>query len=210
MTDKEKIKAEIKRRIVFQKECIKNSYRLTGKPEEEIILEYKQLLSFIDSLQEEPVSKDLEKENKIEILANIIFNAAKHGYMPYDTQDEYCAMEIARKNIDKFIVPKKREEPVGEDLGEYINELSKQFPEVSFAKLSRIAVRVAKWQKEKDDEEKVLTYKHGFEDCKEQMMTKAIDAQCFGFQGAALFSFRLPADNYLIGSEVKVIVVKED
>ena len=30
-------------------------------------------------------------------------------------------------------------------LGEFISELSKQFPEVSFAKLSRIAVRVAKW-----------------------------------------------------------------
>lgn len=39
-------------------------------------------------------------------------------------------------------------EPVSEDLGDYIYELSKQFPEVSFAKLSRIAVRVAKWQKE--------------------------------------------------------------
>lgn len=61
-------------------------------------------------LQEEPISEELEKKNKIEILANIIFNAAKHGYMPYDTQDEYCAMEIARKNIDKFIVPKKQEE----------------------------------------------------------------------------------------------------
>ena len=42
----------------------------------------------------------------------------------------------------------KKEGSVNEDLGEYINELSKQFPEVSFAKLSRIAVRVAKWQKE--------------------------------------------------------------
>lgn len=40
------------------------------------------------------------------------------------------------------------EEPVSEDLGDYINELSKQFPEVSFTKLSRIAVRVAKWQEE--------------------------------------------------------------
>jgi hypothetical protein len=68
----------------------------------------------------------------------------------------------------------------------------------------------AKWQKEKDNEKKVLTYKHGFEDCKEQMMGNTIDAQCFGFQGAALFSFRLPADNYLVGSEVKVIVIKED
>lgn len=33
------------------------------------------------------------------------------------------------------------------DLEEFINELSKQFPDVSFAKLSRIVVRVAKWAK---------------------------------------------------------------
>ena len=42
----------------------------------------------------------------------------------------------------------EKEEPISENLSEYINELSKQFPEVSFAKLSRIAVRVAKWQKQ--------------------------------------------------------------
>lgn len=45
---------------------------------------------------------------------------------------------------------------------------------------------------------------------KEQLMAKVIDARCFGFQGAALFSFRLPSDKYLVGSEVKVIVIKED
>lgn len=50
-----------------------------------------------------------------------------------------------------------QEEPVNEDLGDYITELSKQFPEVSFAKLSRIAVRVAKWKEE-------------------QIMAKAVDA----------------------------------
>lgn len=32
-----------------------------------------------------------------------------------------------------------------DEFGEYINELSKQFTEVSFAKLSRIAVRVKNW-----------------------------------------------------------------
>ena len=69
---------------------------------------YNEVLAILDSMQEEHVSEDLEKENKIEILADIIFNAAKHGYMPYDTQDEYCAMEIAKKNIDKFIVPKSK------------------------------------------------------------------------------------------------------
>ena len=45
----------------------------------------------------------------------------------------------------------QNQEHVSEDLGEYISELSKQFPEVSFAKLSRIAVRVARWQKEHMD-----------------------------------------------------------
>ncbi len=50
-------------------------------------------------------------------------------------------------NLDAYI-DSLQEEPVSEDLGEYINELSKLFPEVSFAKLSRIAVRVAKWQKQ--------------------------------------------------------------
>jgi hypothetical protein len=32
-------------------------------------------------------------------------------------------------------------------LEDFITELSKQFPEVSFAKLSRIAVRTANWQR---------------------------------------------------------------
>ena len=69
------------------------------------------ILRYIDSMQEKPVSKQK--------LSNV-------------------------KRIGK----EWKEEPVSEDLGEYINELSKQFPEVSFAKLSRIAVRVAKWQQQ--------------------------------------------------------------
>ena len=131
-------------------------------------------------------------------------------YPDYQIDSNYMELCDILSFINHLEVKEVQEEPVSEDLGEYINELSKQFPEVSFSKFSRIAVRVAKWQEEKDNEEKVLIYKHGFEDCKEQMMAKAIDAQCFGFQGAALFSFRLPAGSYLVGSEVKVIVIKED
>ena len=72
----------------------------------------------------------------------------------------------------------------------------------------------ANWQKEQDQSTIELAEDHamfaGMEKMKEQMMAKAIDAHCFGFQGAALFTFRLPADNYLVGSKVKVIVIKED
>lgn len=60
------------------------------------------------------------------------------------------------------------------------------------------------------DKDCIEMFKAGANWKKEQMIAKAIDAQCFGFQGAALFSFRLPADNYLVGSEVKVIIIKED
>jgi hypothetical protein len=56
-----KVRAEIERRIDYQNKCVQNHYRLTGKVEEEIILEYKQLLAFIDSLQKEPVNEDLSK-----------------------------------------------------------------------------------------------------------------------------------------------------
>ena len=59
-------------------------------------------------------------------------------------KDFTLCMRIAKRFYD---MGKNSQEPVSGDLGEYINELSKQFQEVSFAKLSRIAVSVAKWQK---------------------------------------------------------------
>ena len=43
---------------------------------------------------------------------------------------------------------KQQDSIPSKDLAELIDTLSKRYPEVSFAKLSRIAVRVAKWQKE--------------------------------------------------------------
>ena len=89
------------------------------------------------------------------------------------------------------------QEPVSEDLDEYINELSKQFPEVSFAKLSRIAVRVAKWKEQK-------------------MMAKAVDGYVIKDVEEGNGDFLLSAD-YLPKSmglkdqqKVKVIVIKED
>ena len=88
----------------------------------------------IQALQEEPVSDDFEMA-----LAEMIDKAQTSVVEPW---------VVAAQWKDELIKLAKSEEPVSKDLGEYINELSKQFPEVSFAKLSRIAVRVANWQKE--------------------------------------------------------------
>lgn len=107
-----------------------------------------------------------------------------------------------------------KEEPVSEDLEEAANDYGIR----QGAELKPFAIKFfkagAKWQREQDQSTIELAEDHamfaGMEKMKEQMIAKAIDANCFGFQGAALFSFRLPSDKYLVGSKVKVIVIKED
>ena len=79
--------------------------------------------------------------NEVERLQNELIQEKEKGFGS-DT-DDACILEL--QNVLTYI-DSLQEEPVSEDLEEYINELSKQFPEVSFAKLNRIAVRVAKWK----------------------------------------------------------------
>ena len=95
--DKAALVAEIKRRIANMKGyCLREEHdtRFDVVPEQLSLI-----LSFIDTLE----VKEVDLENRTKILADIIFDAAKHGYMPYDTQDEHCAMEKARRNIIKLI-----------------------------------------------------------------------------------------------------------
>ena len=94
------------------------------------------------------------------------------------------------------------EEPVSEDLGEYINELSKQFPEVSFAKLSRIAVRVAKWKEQQLMANALDGVVHHFEKCK---------VACVYYNdptGVPMAYFTSP-EGLSAGDKVKIIVIKE-
>ena len=78
-------------------------------------------------------------------------------------------------------------------------------------------VEGAKWQKEKDDEEKVLTYKHGFEDCKEQMMAKVInvtvhiDAGGYPYiQQIELYDYDKDIPLAKDGDKYKVVLIKDD
>ena len=73
---------------------------------------------------------------------------ASKNYALNNTPWDDCKDEIQESFKAGAKWQKTKDESTTEDLGEYIDKLSKQFPEVSFAKLSRIAVRVAKWQKE--------------------------------------------------------------
>ena len=138
MTDKvQKIREEVER-LKRWNDNVRESTRHMTLQEEDFNRgkhsSYLEILNFIDSLQEEPVYTDFTKA-----LAECIHQAQGSVFDPM-VHAELCENELVKLAISK--------EPVSEDLEDYINEISKQFPEVSFAKLSRIAVRVAKWQKE--------------------------------------------------------------
>lgn len=89
---------------------------------------------------------------------------------------------------------------------------------MSFAKLSRIAVYVAKWQKEKE----YTCYEEAFEDGakwkKEQIMKNAIDAvvkfeytnngKTYGFVDYDFFA--LEDMGFKAEDKVKLIIIKED
>ena len=183
MTDKE----------FFRKEVEKlKSQLLRGACSSQIAMEtrckeeaYNEMLAILDTMQEEPVSEELE-EAADNALSNVL-----------NTHE----IVNVRSCLDMFRFgakwQKAKDESTTEDLGEYINKLSKQFPEVSFAKLSRIAVRVSKWQKE-------------------QMIAKAVDGYVIKDVEEGNGDFLLSAD-YLSKNmglkdqqKVKVIVIKED
>jgi hypothetical protein len=134
-------------------------------------------------LVKEPVSEDLEEASKNYALNNT----------PWDD----CKDEIQESFKAGTKWQKEKDESTTEDLGEYINELSKQFPEVSFAKLSRIVVRVTKWKEQK-------------------MMAKAVDGYVIEDVEEGNGDFLLSAD-YLPKTmglkdqqRVKVIVIKKN
>lgn len=127
----------------------------------------------VKNLQEEPVSNPIDFEKELYKAFGQVkdftlgMRIAKWFYDMGKNSQEPVSEELLKElkgivNIRECVaqgVPvikiarhftnlqKAKDESVTKDLGDYINELSKQFPEVSFAKLSRIAVRVAKWQK---------------------------------------------------------------
>lgn len=98
--------------------------------------------------KEEPVSEELEEASKEWLRPQLDKSYVNYGeakMMELTHFDGYAMLNAIEFGAEW---QKAKDESTTENLGEYINELSKQFPEVSFAKLSRIAVRVAKWKKQ--------------------------------------------------------------
>lgn len=201
MTDKEKLEkivAYLGRRMYAHNQ--KADIGSTGEIFDEKIEnakyeECRDTLNFIDSMQEEPVSCLDNGDMPIERWKQAVKAASnQRNYRSSkgltETRDDYFVDGV------QWADEHPKEEPASDDLEQAIDtylatyfggEKEKQ----DWPFLKKMAIHFAKWKEQ-------------------QMMANAVSAQCFGFQGAALFSFRLPADKYLVGSEVKVIVIKED
>jgi len=181
-----------------------------------------------------PLSDDINEVAKQ--ICNKVLNC-EIDYMEDDvvlSDEEECVKAGIRWQMQKESIPSK------DLLEELINNLSKQFPEVSFAKLSRIAVRVAKWQKQQFEKERL---KHCDELTDEQAQIESdfvtqhlkdnnrtptfIDAIEYGMKmqkeqmvAKAIDGIARPDDdevwcdlksfNFEDGDKVKVIVIKED
>lgn len=152
-----------------------------------------------EMLGEEPVSEGLNEASKEWIRPQLNKSYANYGeakMMELTHFDGYAMLDAIEFGA-KW--QKAKDESTTEDLEEYINELSKQFPEVSFAKLSRIAVRVAKWQKEQDQSTIELAEDHAYFAGR----TKTIDEI-----KEALLSEVLPC--FMHGGEADEVVAKLD
>lgn len=141
-----------------------------------------------------------DKEKLEKIVAYLMRKIYAHNQMAdigstgeiFDEKIENAKYEECKDTLN--FIDTMQEEPVSEDLEEAVNAYIGYAPEVDESS-STYGKRQA--------------FKAGANWKEQQLMAKAVDARCFGFQGAALFSFRLPADKYLVGSEVKVIVIKK-
>lgn len=159
--------------------------------------------------------EEIESKKKyVQTLGDNAINSSMQQF--YDGMKQGCVEILSF--INTLEVKETQEEPVTEDL----EEASTQYGINNFPSLCNGCKHVpidafkagAKWKEKEMQSTIELAEDHamlaGMNKMEQQMRTKAIDAHCFGFQGDALFSFRLPADNYLVGSKVKVIVIKED
>ena len=136
---------------------------------------------------QEPVSEDLEE--------------AVNTYIGYPPEVDECSSVYGKRQAFKAGAEwqKQQDSIPSKDLAELIDTLSKRYPEVSFAKLSRIAVRVAKWKEQR-------------------LMAKAIDGDItFDYYGdndktygcIAHDSFCLEDFGLKDTDKVKVILIKE-
>ena len=177
---------------------------------------------------------DCRKDAIETLLKDVKYQLSLQQEQPdFPTTDE--EIEILLATHPKVEVPnkyktpdwlwKKQEQPEA-DLEKEIDRVSKRYPEVSFAKLSRIAVHFAKWKEAQDQETIELAEEHaylaGAVNEREKMMKEAVEAHIYQsanpvseighqlHQAALLYEDKENAPYLKAGDKVRIIIVKDN
>lgn len=169
----------------------------------------------------------MTKEKAIKTLADIIFYVSKLGYIPYDTDDEFCAVNIAKKHIEELLpsFPSDLEEASKK----YVSTLCDRVDEglMIDTTLESAFKAGAEWQKEQDniisrqaEVERIKTqqmcYEKGQADMKRLMMKGAVEGRVYdfrrikeiGYSSAKIEFDKIPELDD--GDKVRVIVLQKE
>lgn len=127
-----------------------------------LLLPYKKK-EYIAWLEKREHTDSIIEKAKTEKQRVILTETDGNANIDWDTRSLEDARRLLEYGLQYINTELKKQGEITstEDFGEFINILSKQFPEVSFAKLSRIAVRVKKWLEKQGAERKQLYVRFG-------------------------------------------------
>lgn len=194
MRDKDKIRAEVER---LQKELIQEKKKGFGSDADDAcILELQNVLTYIDSLQEEPVSEDLEKE--IDRAHRIFYDEV--GWDSDEGARAYVADWFAHyfANWQKHHMEANRLAHCN-SISKEQAELEQKFLDEHLDKYNRMPTFLD-------------AIEYGMRLQKQQMMAKAIDTEvCERItQNGLLPSVTVLVNEFKVHDKVKVIVIKEE
>ena len=188
MTDKEKIREEVER---LMNELIQEKKKGFGSDADDAcILELQNVLTYIDSLQEEPVSEELEEAAK------------KHAKCQRE-DDLECGYELTK--LESFIAGAKwKEEQFEKNRLKHCNSITNEQAELEQGFIDQ---HLAKYDRMPTFLDAI---EYGMRLQKEQMMEQAIDGEIgyWNLHGLSV-NVKLP-HSVEEGDKAKVIVIKED
>ena len=216
MTDKEKIRKEVQR---LMGELIQEKKKGFGSDSDDAcILELQNVLTYIDSLQEEPVSEDLE-EAAVEAFKQIV-DSDKNNFLEIfkagaEWEKNQAMAEIQAQSM--ALAHGCPKENTSNDLKEAadnaLESITDQYDIISVGSCLEMFRLGAEWQKAQE----YACYEEAFEDGaewkKQQMMAKAADMVVgYWMPNGLMLTVDETENCYDIdeGDRVKVIVIKEN
>lgn len=167
----------------------------------------------------------MTKEKAIKTLADIIFYVSKLGYIPYDTDDEFCAVNIAKKHIEELLpsLPSDLKEASKKYVSTLCDRVDKGLridttlesafkAGAEWKEEQMKETHCSRWEKWKEVEETAChEYENGWKDCKEEMMSEAMEGEAHPDDCEIWVNLIGYGLNIKDGDKVRVIVLpKED